>query len=136
MDILAVQFLTESLKLLLLLLQLLSEVGDSLLELFRLDRAVSHLLLQLGNQLLVLLHACSDELYILLEFLLFASALTILQKGNAILGLINLVETILNLVDSTHQVVQLAVFLSNDTIERIILSSTNTCGSLTILTTS
>ncbi len=51
---------------------------------------------------LVLLHAGSDELYILLELLFLAGTLAILQEGYTILSLINLVETILNLIQSTH----------------------------------
>ena len=75
------------------------------------------MLLQLSNQLAVLLHACSNELHILLELLLLGSALAILQEGYTVLCLVYLVEPVLNLVDGTHHVVQLTILLSNDTVE-------------------
>ena len=121
-DILAIQLLTECLELLLLLNQLLLQVLDGLLELVALDRAVSQLLLQLGEELLVLLHASSDELHILLEFLSLGGTFAILQEYHTVLSLIDLVETILNLIQSTQHIIQFAILLRNDTVERICLS--------------
>ena len=118
-DILAIQLLTECLELLLLLNQLLLQVLDGLLELVALDRTVSQLLLQLGEELLVLLHTSSNELHILLEFLSLGGTLAILQEHHAVLSLIDLVETILNLIQSTQHIIQFAILLRNDAVERI-----------------
>ena len=123
-DILAIQLLTECLELLLLLNQLLLQVLDGLLELVALDRAVSQLLLQLGEELLVLLHASSDELHILLELLSLGGTFAILQEHHTVLGLINLVETILNLIESAQHIIQFAILLCDDAVERISLRLT------------
>ena len=135
-DILAIQLLTKCLELLIFLSQLLLQVLDSLLELVALDRTVSQLLLQLSEELLVLLHASSNELHILLEFLSLGGTLAIFQEHHTVLSLIDLVETILNLIQSAQHIIQFAILLRNDAVERICLSRTVSGIVLAVVTSS
>ena len=123
MNILLVEFLTQSLELCILLLQLLLQALDSLLQLSTLQGTVGKLLLELGNEFTVLLHTVSNELDVFLELLLLVDTLSILSKTYAMLSLTNLLETFLNLIQGTHQIVNFTVFLGNNAIKRICLSS-------------
>ena len=123
MNILLVKFLTQSLELCILLLQLLLQALDGLLQLSTLQGTVGKLLLELGNEFTVLLHTVSNELDVFLELLLLVDTLAILSKTNAMLSLTNLLETFLDFVQGTHQIVNFTVFLCNNAIKRICLSS-------------
>ena len=119
MNILLVQFLTESLELLLLLYQLSLKTLDSLLQLSSVQRTAFQFLLKLCNQLFVLFHLSSDELYIFFHLLLTACTLSALSQSNTSLSLANLAKTFLNLIEGTHHVINLTISLSNYLIERI-----------------
>ena len=121
MNILLIQLLAKHLEFLILLCNLLLKVCDSLLQLVSLQRAVSHLLLQFSQKFAVLLHTGSDELYILLKLLSLAGTLAVLQNSYSVFSLTNLVQTVLDFIQCTHHIVNFAIFLSDDTIQRIIL---------------
>ena len=130
MDILLVEFLTQSLQLLVFLIHLLRQVVDDLLQLFALDTTLTHLLLQFVDEFLVLLHGRLDELHVLLNAHLGISSLTLFGERHTVLSLGNLTETFLDVTQSGHHVVDLIVFLSNDLFQRVALHE---CGLLCFL---
>ena len=76
MDILKLKLLYQLGNLLILCLHLLGEVGDNLLKLVALDRALANLLLQLIDKVLILLHHRLDELEVLSDTLLGVCSLS------------------------------------------------------------
>ena len=119
MDVLLVEFLTQSLQLDLFLLELLLHIVDELLQLLALERTLAQLLLQLVDEFLVLTHGLLDELHVLLDALGRIGALTRLGERDTALGLGNLTETFLDVAEGSDHVVDLIVLLGNDLIQRI-----------------
>ena len=110
-DVLGVKLLAKALELLVLDGHLLSEVVDDLLQLLAPDGALAHLLLQLVDEFLVLLHDALDELHVLADALRGVRALALLGQRHTVLGLGNLAEALLDVAEGGHHVVDLIVFL-------------------------
>ena len=130
MDVLLVEFLAERLKLLVLDLHLLSQVVDDLLQLSTFHGTFTHLLLQLVDELLVLLHSRLDELQVLRDALLSVGTFTRLGECHTVLCLGNLAESLLNVTECGHHVVDLIVFLCNNLLQRITLLQGSLLGLL------
>ena len=113
MDILKLQLLLHLYYLLVFLLHLLLQTGNYLLKLVALYRALANLLLQLGYQVLVLLHHRLDELEVLGDALLGICAFAILGESYAVLGLGDLAESLLDINQCGHHVVNLVIFLGD-----------------------
>ena len=116
-DVLFVKFFTERLDLLVLRLHLLCQIVDDLLQLSALHSTLTHLLLQLVDELLVLLHGSLDELHILLDAHHRVCSFTLLGKCHTTLSLSNLTESLLDITQGGHHVVDLIVFLGNNLFE-------------------
>ena len=112
-DILKLQLLLHLCYLLVLLLHSLGKIGDDLLEFIALERALAHLLLQLCDQVLVLLHHRLDELEVLGDALLGIGAFAILGQGYTVLGLGDLAESLLDVNQCGHHVVDLVILLGD-----------------------
>ena len=136
MDILLVEFLTQSLELLVFLLHLLRQVVDDLLQLSTLHAALANLLLELVNEFLVLFHDRLDELEVLLDTLGGVGTLALLGKRHTILGLSDFAEAFFNVTQRGHHVVDLIVFLGDNLLEGVaLLLSCFLCFLHTIITT-
>ena len=91
------------------------------MELVALNARLTHLLAQLLDESAVLLHGVGDELDVLDDLAALVAALAVLDEVDAFLRLIDFLETLLDLVESLHHVVNLAVLLADDSLERIVL---------------
>ena len=121
MNILCVKLGSELLQLLLLLFKLCHKVLYRTLQLLTLDAALTQLLAQLRDKRAVLLHGVCDEAYVLAQLTFLVGTLAILHYAHAVLGLVYLAESFLNLVEGLHHIVYLIVLFGNNLLQRIAL---------------
>lgn len=121
MDVLSLKFSTELLKVVVLLDELSLKVLDGLAHLVTLKACLAELLLEFGYELTVFLHALGNELHLLLDDGGLVSTLTVLGDGDTVLGGVNLIEPLLDIVERTHHIVNLIITRLDDRTERVVL---------------
>ena len=121
MDILGVELSSQFLELLIFLAHASHKPLNGTFELLTFEAALPELFLQFADKSAVLLHLVSDDLYVLGDLLGFVRSISLagLSHIDTVLGYVDDLEAILNLVEGRHHVIDLVVALGDDFIERI-----------------
>ena len=95
------------------------QVFNGLTHLVSLKSCFAQLLLQLLYQFSVFLHTLGDKLDIFLNLGSFVCALARLGNGDALFSSVDFCETLLNIIQRSHHVVNLTIPLGYDALQRM-----------------